>query len=151
VRAEQPSHPVEPSHGRVGGLRAEQLPQRHDQQVADGVLVQLAVAAEAVLDDVAPGLTPLVVAAQCGQRHAQVAGRQHAQLPAQPPAGPAVVGDGDDRAQPVGDPAQGRQGGVQPVTAAERDDPGSWGVHRAALLLVPDLLEDRPALGRQRP
>ncbi|HEU4912170.1 MAG TPA: 2-phospho-L-lactate transferase CofD family protein, partial [Actinomycetes bacterium] len=39
----------------------------------------------------APGAAPLVVAAERGQRHPQVAGRQHPELPAQPAAGAAVV------------------------------------------------------------
>ncbi len=69
-----------------------------------------------------PGLAPLVVAAQRGQRLAQVAGRQHAQLGAQPAAGAAVVGDGDHRGQVAGDPAQRGQRGGQPVAAAEGDD-----------------------------
>ena len=75
LRAEQPGHPVEP----VDGL-AEQLPQRDDQQVADRVVVQLTVAAEAVLQHVGPGPAPLVVAAQRGQRHPQITRRQYAEL-----------------------------------------------------------------------
>ena len=58
------------------------------------VAAHLALAGEAVLDHVGPGAAPLVVAAQRGERHPQVAGRQHAELAAQPARGAAVVGDG---------------------------------------------------------
>ena len=90
LRAEQPAHPVE----SVDGL-AEQLPQRDDQQVADRVVVQLTVAAEAVLQDIGPRPAPLVVAAQCGQRHPQIARRQYAELrrrrPDEPPLSATVT------------------------------------------------------------
>ncbi len=54
------------------------------------------VGGEAVLEDVGPGAAPVVVAAQRGQRHAQVTGREAAELLAQPARGAAVVGDRDD-------------------------------------------------------
>ena len=96
--AEQPADPVE-ALDRV----AEQLPQPHDQQVADRVPAQLAVAVEAVLHHPRPGAAPLVVPAQGGQGHPQVAGRQHAELVAQPSRRAAVVGHGDDRGEVVDD------------------------------------------------
>ena len=118
LRAEQPADPVE-ARDRV----AEQLPQRDDQQVADRVAVQVARRWRSGAGATSrPGAAPLVVAAQRGQRHPQVAGRQHAELVAQPAARAAVVGDGDDRGQLVGDAAQRRQRRGQPVPAAERDD-----------------------------
>ena len=58
LRAEQPANPVQRLHGVV-----HQLPKRHDQQVADRVAVQLALAPEPVLHDPFPGLPPLVVPA----------------------------------------------------------------------------------------
>ena len=91
------------------------------------VAAHLAVAGEPVLQHPRPGVAPLVVAAQRGQRHPQVAGRQHAELAAQPPRRAAVVGDGDDGGQVVDDQvgdeqAQRLQGGGQAVAAAEGDD-----------------------------
>ena len=126
--AEQPAHPVQ-ARDRV----AEQVPQRHDEQVADGVAGQLAVAAEPVLHHLAPGGAPLVVPAQRGQRHPQVAGRQDAVVAAQPAARPAVVSDRHDRGELAGHLAQRRQRRRQPVPATERYRP------RASLqLLTPD-------------
>ena len=120
ARAEQPADPVQGAD-RV----AEPLPQRGDEQVADRVAVQAALgrAAEAVLQHVGPGAAPLVVAAQRGQRHPQVAGRQAAEFAADAAGGAAVVGDGDDRGQGVGDGAQRGQGRGQAVAAAEGHDP----------------------------
>jgi hypothetical protein len=118
VRAEQPPDVLQRRH-RI----AELLPQGHDQQVADRVAVQIAVALETVLDHLGPGPPPLVVAAQRGQRLAQVARGQHPQLGTEPPAGAAVVGDGDHRRQLAGEPAQRRQGGGQSLPAAQRGDP----------------------------
>ena len=102
--AEQPAHPFQ-ARDRV----TEQVPQRHDEQVADGVAGQLAVAAEPMLHHLAPGGAPLVVTAQRGQRHPQVARGQDAVVPAQPPARPAVVRDRHDRGEITGHPAQSRQ------------------------------------------
>ena len=113
--AEQPAHPFQ-ARDRV----AEQVPQRHDEQVADGVPGQLAVAAEPVLHHLAPGRAPFVVTAQRGQRHPQVTRGQDAVVTAQPTARPAVVRDRHDRGEITGHPAQGRQGRRQPVPAAER-------------------------------
>ena len=111
-----------PTQSSAGDVVAEQLPQRDDQQVADGVAVHLAVAGEPVLQHAGPGAAPLVVAAQRGQRHPQVAGRQHAELAAQPARRAAVVGHGDDRGQVVDDVARSaRQRRGQAVAAAERD------------------------------
>lgn len=101
VRAEQLADQVE----RLDVV-AELLPQRDDQQIADRVVVQLALALEAVLDHLGPGLAPVVVAAQRGQRLAQIAGRQDAQLVAEAAAGAAVVGDRDHGGQVTGDAAQ---------------------------------------------
>ena len=118
--AEQP-----PDLVQRGDRVAQQLPQPDDQQVAHGVPVELSPAAEPVLRQPAPQLAPLVVAAQCCQRHPQVARRQAAELVAQPAAGPAVVRHGDHGRQPVGDPAQGLQRGGQPVTPAQGHDRGA--------------------------
>ncbi len=76
------AHPVE-----ALDVAAEQLPERDDQQVAHRVVVHLAVAAEPVLEHPRPGLPPVVVAAESGQRHPEVTRRQRAELGAQ--AGPS--------------------------------------------------------------
>lgn len=78
VRAEELADQVQGLH-----VVAELLPQGDDQQIADRVLVQVALGLETVLDDLGPGLAPFVVAAQRGQCLAQVSGRQDAQLLAQ--------------------------------------------------------------------
>lgn len=119
MRPQEPADQVE----RLDVI-AELFPQGDDQQIADRVFMQVALGLEAVLDDAGPGLAPVVVAAQRGQRLAQIAGRQHAQLVAQPPAGAAVVGDGDDGGEVAGDPAQRGERGGQAHAAAERDDLG---------------------------
>jgi len=74
-RPEQPAHPVQTLH-RV----FEQLPQRHDQQVADGVVVHRPAGREPVLEDVAPQAPPVRVVAERGEGHAQVARREDAHL-----------------------------------------------------------------------
>lgn len=102
----------------------ELLPQGDDQQIADGVLVKVALGLEAVLDDAGPGLAPVVVAAQGREGLAQVAGRQDAQLVTEPAAGAAVVGDGHHGGEIAGDAPQGRQGRGQAHAAAEGDDLG---------------------------
>lgn len=117
VRAEQLADQVERLH-----MVAELLPQGDDQQIADRVLVQLALGLEAVLDDTGPGLPPVVVPAERGERLAQIPGRQHAQLLAEPAAGAAVVGDGDHGGQVPGDAAQRGERGGEPHPAAQRDD-----------------------------
>ena len=91
ARAEEPADPVQ---GR--DVVAEQLPETHDQEVAGDVTAHLAGAGEAVLEDLGPGLAPLVVTAQRRERHPQVAGWEHAELRAQPARGAAVVRDRDD-------------------------------------------------------
>ena len=69
-----------PTQSSAVDVVAEQLPERDDQQVADDVAAHLAVAGEPVLQHPRPGPAPLVVAAERGQRHPQVARRQHAEL-----------------------------------------------------------------------
>lgn len=79
---EHPAVRPEELADQVEGLDmvAELLPQGDDQQIADGVLMQIALGLEAVLDDLGPGLAPVVVTAQGGQRLAQITRRQDAQL-----------------------------------------------------------------------
>lgn len=103
---------------------AELLPEGDDQQIADRVLVQIALGLEAVLDDLCPGLAPVVVTAECGERLAEVAGRQDAELLTEPAAGAAVVGDGDHGGEIAGDPAQRGERRGQAHAAAECDDLG---------------------------
>ena len=117
ARLEQPADEVEPGDGVL-----VQLPEGDDEQVAQRVPAERAVAGEPVLEDVAPGVPPLGVAAQRGQRHPQVARRQDPELLAQPPARAAVVGDRDDRGDLVGDEAQRGERRGQPVAAPERGD-----------------------------
>ena len=76
---EQPADEVQ----AVDGV-AEQVPERHDEQVAEGVPRQRPLALEPVLEHVPPGVAPLGVVAQRGERHPQVARRQHRELLAQP-------------------------------------------------------------------
>ena len=111
--AEQRPDPVQ-AVDEVSGA----LPEGRDQQVAHRMAGQLP-SAEPVLHDRAPRTAPGVVAAERGQRHPQVPGRGHADVAAQAPAGPAVVGHPDDGRQAVGDPAQGPQAHRQAVAAAE--------------------------------
>ncbi len=119
-----------PAHLRPGDGVAQELPERHDQQVAHGVFIEGTAAAlaggEAVLHDVAPGAAPVRVVAQRGERHPEVAGRQDAVLLAQPSGGSAVVGDRDDGGQLGGEQAQRRQRGGEAMAAAERDDGGAF-------------------------
>ena len=117
--AEQPGDPVE-----AVDVVLQQVPQGDDQQVAHRVAVHLPLGGEPVLQHPRPGLAPPVVAAQGGQRHPQVAGREHAELVAQPARGAAVVGDRDHRGQVGGHAAQGGQRRRQPVATAEGDDRG---------------------------
>ena len=119
LAAEQPGH-----HVQAGDRVAQPLPEPGDQQVADRVVAQRPGAGEAVLQHVGPGPAGLVVTAQRGQRHPQVARRQAVELGAQPAGGAAVVGHRDDRGQPVGDPPQSAERRGQAVPAAERDDRG---------------------------
>ena len=114
---EQPADEVE-AVDRV----AEQVPQGHDEEVAEGVAGERSLALEPVLQHVAPGVAPLGVVAERGERHPQVARRQDRELLAQPPRGPAVVGDGDHGGDPVGEQLQRGERRRQAVAAAERDD-----------------------------
>ena len=68
LRLEQAGDEVEPGDGVV-----VQLPERDDEEVAEGVPAERAVAGEAVLEHVAPRLAPLALAAQRRERHPQVA------------------------------------------------------------------------------
>ena len=77
------------------------------------------VAGEAVLQHLGPGAPPVVVAAERGERHPQVAGRQHAELAAQPAGRAAVVGDRDDRGQ------RRRRSGRRRAAAARAERGGS--------------------------
>ena len=120
LSTEQARHPV-----KALDMAAQQLPQRHDEQVAGSVVVQLSLAREAMLQDSGPGSPPLVVTAERGQCHPQVAWRQHTQLPAQATARPAVVGDGDDGREPTADPTQCGQRRSQAVSTAEGYDCGT--------------------------
>ena len=63
------------------------------------VAAHLAVALETVLDHALPGATPLVVVAESGQRHPEVARWEHPELAAQPARRPTVVGDRHDGGQ----------------------------------------------------
>ena len=65
---EQPADEVE----AVDGV-AEQVPEGHDEEVAEGVAGQRPLALEPVLEHVAPGVAPLGVVAERGERHPQVA------------------------------------------------------------------------------
>ncbi|SII80823.1 Uncharacterised protein [Mycobacteroides abscessus subsp. abscessus] len=125
VGAQELGHPVE-----SGDVVAVDLPQGGDEEVADGMAVEFAVGIEAVLDDVAPGPPPVAVVAEGGQSHPQVAGRQTPELVAQASRGAAVVGDGDDGGERLREQAEGAQGGVEAVSAAERDDLRSLVDHR---------------------
>jgi len=104
----------------------ELVPDRGDQQVADGVVLERTVAGESVLQDARPGAAPFVVAAQRGESHTEVAGWQHAELFAQSSGGPPVVGDRDDSGELSGEMAQRREAGCQPMATTQRND--SWSV-----------------------
>ncbi len=78
---------------------------------------------EPVLQHPGPGVAPLVVAAQRGQRHPQVAGREHAELAAQPARRAAVVGDGDHGGQVVDDEVVRRAGGARAARRRGRARP----------------------------
>ena len=122
--------PAQPVH-RV----AQQLPEGDDQEVPERVVVQGGLVgghlggAEAVLHDVGPGPTPVGVVAQGGQRHAEVAGRQHRHLPADGAGGAAVVRHRDDGREVPGHVPQGREGRGEAVAAAEGGDPGRGAGH----------------------
>ena len=87
----------------------------------------LALALEPVLQHPRPGVAPLVVAAQRGERHPQVARREYAELAAQPPRRAAVVGNGHHRDEVVDDQVvdeqpQRLQRRGEAVSTAEGDD-----------------------------
>ena len=71
-------------------------------------------------------MSPVVGAAEGGERHPQVARGQDVELPAQAPGRAAVVGDRHDGGevvdhQVVHQEAERREGRVEAVTAAHRD------------------------------
>ena len=116
--AEDAAQLVERRH-RIG----QHLVETGQNQVADRVARQRAAATEPVLDDRRPQPAVRAVRCQRRQRHSQITRRHHIQLAAQPTRRSAVVGDRDHRGDVRGEPAGGRQRGVQPVPATERDDP----------------------------
>ncbi len=81
VRPQQPPDQIE---GR--NFVTEQLVDGNDQQIAEGVIVQVTRAFETMLHDLGPGAAPRVVTAQRRERHAQIARREHAEFFAQPAA-----------------------------------------------------------------
>ena len=129
-----------------------------------GVPGQGAGAAETVLQEPDPahvglagGLCVAGSAGEGGQGHPQVAGRQQAQLAAQPAGRPAVVGDGDHRGDvdvAVGEQPQRGQRGVQAVAAAEGDHlraARSRGYSLAAQVAVGHAGRPAVALGQPAP
>src|SRR5690625_506193 len=114
--AEEPSNQVEPTD-----VVTEQLPQRHDQQVADGVVVQVASAFEPVLQHVGPRTPPFVVATQGRQRHPQVTRREYPELVPQACRRAPGVCAGRDGGEVRRAPAQRRETRGEPVPAPERD------------------------------
>ena len=118
LRLEQAGDEVEPGDGVL-----VELPERDDEEVAEGVPSERALAGEAVLEHVAPRVAPLGLAAERRERHPQVPGREHPELVAQAAAGAPVVGDGDDGGDLVGDvPQRGERGGETVATAEGGDD-----------------------------
>src|SRR5680860_1152986 len=57
---EEPPDPVKPLD-----VATEQLPQCHDEEVPDRMVMQITVTGKAMLKDLRPGAPPLVVSAQC--------------------------------------------------------------------------------------
>ena len=92
LRAEQPADRVQRGH-RV----AQRLPRPAISRLPTACPASSPAPPKRCCSTPRPGPAPVVVAAQRGQRHPQVAGRQHAELAAQPAARAAVVGDRDDR------------------------------------------------------
>ena len=117
LRAEQPADPVEPLD-----VVAEQLPERDDQQVADGVAVHLALAAEAVLEHAAQvwpqSSSPQSAASAIRRSPGGSTPNSRRSRPEEPPSSATVT----TAVRSLRDPAQRRQRGGQPVAAAERDD-----------------------------
>ena len=112
-----------PTQSRPATGVAEQLPQRDDQQVADGVPVQRARRCAnrcwSTSRQVRPHSSSPHSAASAIRRSP---GGSTPELASQPAARAAVVGDGHDGGGLVGDLAQRRERGGEPVAAAERDD-----------------------------
>ncbi len=100
------------------GEAAEGLGETDEHEVAEGVALELAVA-EAVLERLRPHA---VVAGERDEAPADVAGRRHAEVAAEPARRPAVVGHAHDRGDRAGVPADGAQRGGESVPAPERDD-----------------------------
>ena len=85
--------------------------------IADSVPAELTLTGEAVLENIAPLVTPGRVIAQGGQGHPQVSGREHAELVTQPSAGATIVGNRNHRRDLVGDQPQGRERSRQTMPA----------------------------------
>ena len=122
VGIEQPPHELQPVD-RFG----VKVPQRDDQQVAEGMPTERPVTGEAVLQNITPLMPPITIGAQGRQRHPQVAGGQHAELLAQTPTGAAVVGHRDDGGDRLAHVTQRRQRGREPMPTAQRDN--MWAAH----------------------
>ncbi|CAB4738844.1 unannotated protein [freshwater metagenome] len=122
VRFEERGYPVE-TDDRIMRL----LPQCRDEQIAKGVTGELPIAPESVLNHLSPGTAPGVVTAEGGECHAQIAGRESAELGAKPTARASVVGHAHDCGDLVGHSSQRLERGRKSVPAAERDHlrPGS--------------------------
>jgi len=80
---------------------------------------KLTVAREPVLKHVPPLKAPFRVVAERGQRHSQVAGREHAELVTQPSTGAAIVGNRHHSRDPVGEQPKRREGGGKTVSATK--------------------------------
>ena len=103
---------------------AQLIPDRRDQQVPDGMVLERPIAGEAVLQDARPSATPFIVAAQCGKCHAQVAGWEYAELLAEASRGAAVVGHRHDTGELPGQVTQCRKTGGETVPTSQSDNPG---------------------------
>ena len=115
-----------PTQSRRVDVVAEQLPEPDDEQVPDDVAPHLAITLEPVLEHARPGVTPLVVTAQRGQRHPQVTRREYAELAPESSRRAAVVGHRHDGrelvdGQVVDEHPQRGERRVEAVTTAERD------------------------------
>ena len=143
--AEDAAQLVERRH-RIGQHLVE--PGQH--QIADRMARQCAAAAEAVLDDRRPQPPVRTVGCQRRQRHSQITRRHHVQFAAQPARRAAVVGDGDHRGDVRGEPARRRQRGVEPVPAAEGDDPRAHSRPRSRCS-TRTVSRHRPAVGPPAP
>ena len=98
-----------------------------------GQVAQVVAGQVAALEPVAEQLADLGGRVGQGEhRLAQVAGREQAQVAAEPPRGAAVVGHGHDRGRLHPEQPQGGEGHGQAVAAAEGDDPHSRSTSRWA-------------------